>query len=119
MTAPRSNPRKPAAAKATADHLPKTEKPKVEKVDGGRRVTLRGISATVLDVALDDFELLDDLRAIDDGEAYRFPALLRRLVGADYDAVLEGLRDQTTGRVSSGDGIAWAREMLGALNPNS
>ena len=118
--------------KQPQDHLPKVEKPKVESVevevgegDGARtvpakRTTIQGITVTVTDEALDDFELLDDLHAIDvDKNASRFPSLLRRLIGDDYKAVMDGLRDKATGRVKVMSGTKFIRELLGALNPNS
>lgn len=108
-----------APRKAPADHLPKVEKPDVEKVDGGRNVTLSGVTVHVPDVALDDFELLDDLRAVDvERNASRFPALLRRLVGDDYPAVMDALRDTTTGRVPIEAGAGFIKDLFGALNPN-
>ncbi len=120
-----------AAPKKPQDHLPKVEKPKVEKVQvileegdkkrtvDGQRTTIRGITVTVLDESLDDFELLDDLRAVDvDHNASRLPALLRRLVGDDYRTVMDGLRDKTSGRVTIEAGSTFIRSVMEALNPN-
>lgn len=115
MTSPKTT----TPRKAPADHLPKAEKPKVEKVDGGRKVTLSGVSVTVANEALDDFELLDDLRAVDvDSNASRLPALLRRIVGDDYSAVMDALRDPKTGRVPIQAGTGFIKDLFGALNPN-
>lgn len=118
--------------KQPQDHLPKVEKPKVESVevtigegDGARtvpakRTTIQGITVTVLEEALDDFELLDDLRAVDvDKNVSRLPAVLRRLVGDGYQAVLDGLRDKGTGRVSIEAGSVFIRSVIEALNPNT
>ena len=124
---------KSAAAKAPQDHKAKAEKPKVDTVeidvDNGdgttrkakaRRVQLRGIVVTVPDEALDDFEVLDDIRAVQDEEdASRLPSLLRRLVGNDdYRRVMDALRGPT-GRVSVEDGSTFVLELFGALRPNS
>lgn len=112
--------RKPAGAKKPADHQPKAVKPTVEKVDGGREVTHRGFTVTVPDDAFDDFELLDDLRAVQvDQEAQRFPGLLRRLVGQDgYKTVMDGLRNPETGRVSVEDGVEYIGALFEAIAPN-
>lgn len=108
-----------AAPKKPQDHKPKAEDVKVEKVEGGRKVTLHGVTVTVTDDALDDFELLDDLRAVDvDKNASRLPALLRRLVGDDFSAVMDSLRAQHSGRVPIEAGGQFIRDLFGALNPN-
>ena len=118
--------------KQPQDHLAKVEKAKVETVEvtvgegddartiPAKRTIIQGITVTIPDEALDDFELLDDLRAIDvDRNASRFPSLLRRLVGDDYRVVIDSLRDTVTGRVPVASGSKFVTELLGALNPNS
>ena len=120
---------KKAAAKAPQDHKPKTEKPKVElveiDVDNGdgktrkakaHRVALRGIVVTVPTDALDDFEVLDDIRAVQDtDDASRLPALLRRLVGdVDYRRVMDALRG-SNGRVSVQDGSQFVLDLFEAV----
>jgi len=117
--------------KKPQDHLSKVEKPKVEKVQitigegqaertvDAQRTVIRGITVTVADEALDDFELLDDLRAVDvDRNASRLPALLRRLVGDDYREIMERLRDKDTGRVPIQSATEFIRSLMEALNPN-
>jgi len=114
------------------DHKAKTEKPKVDTVDitvgegdnartvKARRVAIRGIVVTVPDDALDDFEVLDDVRAVQDqDDASRLPSLLRRLVGDDdYRRVMTALRGDT-GRVSVEAGSTFVLDLFGALNPSS
>lgn len=113
------------------DRQPKTEKPKVDTVevtlgDGdakrtvkARRVAIRGIVVTVPEENLDDFEVLDDMRALNDNQdPSRMPALLRRLVGDDFRRVLDALRGEN-GRVSVEDGSNYVLELIQALNPNS
>lgn len=107
MTAPR----KPA------DHLPKAENPKVEKVDGAFHVTHKGVTVTVAIDALDDFELLDDIGAVEGGNAARLPSLLRRLIGEDYKPVLDAIRGDS-GRVKIEDASAYIGNLLGAIAPN-
>lgn len=128
----------PAGVKAPEDHKTKTEKPNVEHVeielpdgvddDGepkfrtvpARRVVLRDIEVTVPEEALDDFEVLDDIRAVQDNkDGSRLPSLLRRLAGPDeYKKVLEGLRG-ANGRVSVEDGSKFVLDLFAALAPNS
>lgn len=118
MTQTKSTTTRRAPAKPQ-DHLPKTETPKVEKIEGGRKVTISGITVTVSDDALDDFELLDDLRAVDvDKNTSRLPALLRRIVGDGYEAVMDALRVQGNGRVRIEAGTTFIKDLFGALNPN-
>jgi hypothetical protein len=123
----------PAGVAAPADHKAKAPaKPAVEQVeveltneDGSkrripaRRVSLRGIVVTVPEEALDDFEVLDDIRAGQDSQdASRLPALLRRLVGdSDYRRVIDGLRGPN-GRVSIEDGTTFVLDLFQALNPS-
>ncbi|MFZ4894635.1 hypothetical protein ACL9RL_09310 [Plantibacter sp. Mn2098] len=105
------------APKKPQDHQAKA--PTVKTVEGGREVTINGLTVTVADEALDDFELLDDLNSLEaEQKASRLPSILRRLVGDDYAAVLEALRDKKTGRVSVGAGSTFIKELFGVLNPN-
>jgi hypothetical protein len=129
---------RPAGAKAPTDRQPKIEKPKIESVeidladgfddDGApkfrkvpaSRVMIRDIEVTVPKEALDDFELLDDIRATqDEHDMSRFPSLLRRLVGDEaYKTILDALRGPN-GRVSASDGAEFVYDVFKALNPNS
>jgi hypothetical protein len=80
---------------------------------------VKPITVTVVEDALDDFELLDDLRAVqDDNDPSRFPSLIRRLLGDDYRDVMNELRG-TNGRVSVAVGTEFVWELFRALNPNS
>lgn len=112
------------AAKKPQDHEGK--KPTVKEVEGGKSVTFpelkngdaKPLTVTVTTDALDDFELLDDLRAIDvDKKASHLPSLLRRLVGDQYPAVLDALR-APDGRVKIEAGTKFIKDLFGALNPN-
>lgn len=124
--------------KAPQDRQSKTEKPKVDTVEidvltgesdengkpktrkvKARRVAIRGIVVTVPEEHLDDFEVLDDMRALNDNQdPSRMPSLLRRLVGDDFRRVLDALRG-ANGRVSVEDGSNYVLELIQALNPNS
>lgn len=120
---------------APQDH--KGKQPKVKEVDGGRQVTFpdrpvrdstgkvvfvdektQPLVVTVPLEALDDFELLDDLRAVDvDQNLSRLPSLLRRLLEDDYATAMNALRNEK-GRVTIEAGTEFIRDVFGALNPN-
>lgn len=95
----------------------KADEPVVEKGDGFTKVTLSGVTVTVTDEALNDFEILDELRALGMGHMVALPSLLRRLVGADQGKVLDALRGEN-GRVTITAGHRFVMTLLGAINPN-
>lgn len=105
----------PATAKKPADRKPKAEDPPAERV-----VTLRDHEWKIPQEALDDFELLDDMNALDQKkDATRFPALIRRILPDQWDDVMDVLRDEKTGRVSVEAGSQFVFELIQELNPNS
>ena len=104
----------PAGAKK-----PQDRKPKAEDAPTVTTVAVRGIDVTVPADALDDFELLDDLHELENGNATRLPAVLRRLVGDQWQAVMDVARDPETGRVSIESGAEVVREIMEGLAPNS
>lgn len=110
------------APKKPQDHLEKADKPKVELIEGGKKVIHRGVSVIVMDEALDDFELVDELSRVQFGDTSdrgRLPLICRRLVGDEgYKAIMDGLRGEN-GRVSVQAGFQFINELFGALNPNS
>lgn len=118
MTTPKTTAaKKPATAKRPADHKTPQAKPKL--VDGEYVVDIRGHEYKVPEASLDDFELLDDLKAVGEENATRFPSLLRRLVGDDgYRTAMNNLRDPETGRVGIEDGVALVRDLFEAIDPN-
>lgn len=111
-----------ATPKKPQDHQPKIVKPKVTKTDAGWDVEHKGVKLTVLTEALNDFELLDDLAALQVDEArsaHRIPLMLRRLAGNDgFKAVTDGLRGEN-GRVPIPETVQFVLEVFQALNPNS
>lgn len=111
-----------SSPKQPQDHQSKAEKPKVEIVEGGRKVTISGITVVVPDDALDDFELVEELSHVQFGKTEdrgRLPLILRRLVGdAGYKEVMDGLRAKN-GRVPVQVGFEFIQQLFGALNPNS
>lgn len=105
----------PKAAKQPQDHKPKAE-PKPETLTA----YVRGREWSVPSDALDDFELLDDLNALEQkGDATRLPAVLRRLLGEQWRDAMDVMRNTETGRVSIEAGSEFVMDLMGALNPNS
>lgn len=109
------------SVKQPEDRKPKVVKPKVEEVDGAKLVTLHDVQWRIDDDAMNDFELMDELREVDRSQdASAFPSMLRRLLGQDqYRRVLDVLRNPETGRVPADKGIEFVQHVFEALNPNS
>lgn len=103
----------PATAKKPTDRKPKAE------TDAERTVTVRGVEVTLSSSALDDFELLDDLGELENGNGGRLPRILRRLAGDSYRDLLDAARDEDTGKVTVEAGGELVQELLEALAPNS
>lgn len=106
-------PTPPKGAKKPADH-----KPKQAAASDVLTVTAAGQDWTVPATALDDFELLDDLGRLEDGDAARLPRIMRRLLGDDYARALDTLRDDE-GRVRIEPASEFITELLTGLDPNS
>lgn len=138
----------PATAKKPTDRKPPAKrkpKPKVKVITvqgpdgeeiGGREVTMHGVTVTVLDTALGDFETVDDLSLL--GEAYeavneaptpeeadqqllqeassRLPGLLRRLVGLDGSkAAMRALRRENDGQLQFEHAMVFITDLMEAL----
>ena len=97
---------------------PQDHKPKVETKDGKSTVTIKGITVSVEKDALDDFELLDDLAKMQDGEGARIASVAHRLFGDEFKTVMNGLRGEN-GRVSVTAASEFISELLSAISPNS
>lgn len=83
------------------------------------KVTVRDIDLTIdLDV-LDDFELLDMMASLEDGNALQAPRILRRIIGPEYQNVMRALRDPETGRIAGDVAVEFIRDLFAELNPNS
>lgn len=102
---------------------PQDHKPKAEKKAEARTVEVQGLTLTIAEESLNDFELLDDLYVLDSGTpaaALRMPRVLRAFLGDEqHRAVLEHLRDKDTHRVSIEAGAKFVGDLMGALDPNS
>lgn len=97
---------------------PQDRKPKVESVDGVSTVTIKGVTVRVEKDALDDFELLDDLARMQEGDGARISSVAHRLFGDDFKNVMDGLRGEN-GRVSVESASEFISELLAAVAPNS
>lgn len=110
-----------------SDHKPKGPKKgkKAAKVQKGLaqgkaiEVEVNGKAWTVSPSAVDDFELLEDLDAIDSGNVGRIPKVLRRVLGSEqYPAALDSLRGKN-GVVSIDAAATFFYKIFEAINPNS
>ncbi len=110
-----------AEPKKPQDHKPKTESPKVIVNDDSWDVTHRGVHLVIQKEALNDFELLDDLAALQTDQkkaSPRIPMVLRRLAGDDgFRATMDGLRGEN-GRVPIPETTKFVLEIFRSLNPN-
>lgn len=125
-------PKIPEGAKAPQDHQDKAG-PKYEEVEvtlnegtdderkvPARRVTVDGVTVTVPEEALDDFEVLDASSRLQQQDPSALTALLRLLVGNDWSRIMQELKaSASTGRVNVETGAKFVNDLLGALNPNS
>jgi hypothetical protein len=125
-----ATPRKTAAAKKTtaarsatarsrkapADH----KAPEAEQQKDFVEVTLRGATWRVDREVLDDFELLDDLNALDQrDDPTRMPSVLRRFLGdAQFAKAMDACRNDK-GRVTIEAGSEFVWDLMRELNPNS
>lgn len=93
---------------------PKTPQDRKPKASAHLVASVAGRDWTIDKDALDDFELLDDLGEIEAGNAARMPRVLRRLLGDQYRAALDTLRDDD-GKVRVEVGATFVRELFEAL----
>lgn len=84
-----------------------------------RNLTIRGIDIHVDMDALDDFELLDMMASLEDGNALQAPRILRRIIGPEYQNVMRALRDPETGRITGDVAVEFIRDLFTGLDPNS
>lgn len=81
-------------------------------------VTVRGLTLSVDPDTFDDFELLEEIAAVADGDALRVVPLAKRVFGSDYARVLDHLRTQS-GRVPATSVVAFLTDLMGKVSPNS
>lgn len=81
-------------------------------------VKVDGKAWSIKPSAVDDFELLEDLDAIDSGDPARIPKVMRRLLGNEqYAAAIEALRGKN-GVVSIEHAAKFFYKIVEAINPN-
>lgn len=94
-------------------------KTKTTRPDGGTaRVAVQGLTLDIDPAVFDDFELLEEMAAVADGDALRAVPLVRRVLGEDYRRVLDHLRTGT-GRVPATAVVGFLTDLMGAVSPNS
>lgn len=117
-----------AAPKKPQDHKPKSakaEKIKLMVGEGddareveGFRITLEGVTVELEQDALNDWEFLEDVADLQNGDGAKSVSLSRRLFGAAYSDIKENFRDERTGRVDSVKFQEFVQGVLEAV-PNS
>lgn len=107
-----------------SDHKKKAVKSKASKVQKAQaknepiEVEVEGSVWLINANAADDFELLEDLDAIDSGHVGRIPKVLRRILGPEqYPRAIESLRGKD-GIVSVTDAATLFYKIFEAINPN-
>lgn len=101
-----------AEAKKT---VKKPQDRKSKKADG---VTVDGVTVHVSADALDDFELLDDLSQMQEGNGARVTSAFRRMFGDDASRILDELREES-GRVRLSRASGFMVSVMKELAPNS
>lgn len=94
---------KTPAARKPAARKPQDRKPKAVEAAEPEAVTITvdGFSLIVDPETLDDFELLENVARVEDGDLSRLPQVLQRMFGAEqYAAVKEHLRNDA-GRITT------------------
>lgn len=104
------------------DHKPKAKKSKAanaKAIAKGESIEVEhnGKTWTIDGAALNDFELLEDLDAIDSGNYGRLPKVLRRMLGDEYKNLLDTLRDDK-GIVRVEEGAEFFYAVIRQGNPN-
>lgn len=107
--APKAAP--PAKAKKPADRKPKKGEPRAIKVGD--------LELTIDPDLLDDFELMDDIARLEEGEPQRAPSVLRRILGDDqFRQAMATLRDDK-GKVRMSAAMEFFQSVFKAFSPNS
>ena len=79
------------------------------------RVTVRGIKLKVRKDTMDDIDMVEDLGALQDGDIFALPRVLKRMFGDEYDVVKDRLANEHhITKVS--DMTAFFEEVLFACN---
>ncbi|MBS5976825.1 MAG: hypothetical protein KIA99_04395 [Actinomyces urogenitalis] len=95
-------------------------KPQDHKTGADGTVTVHGVTISITSDDLDDFELIDYLSRVNDGDPLAVAPLLHRLIPdkAVYRQVMDVLRDPETGRVPTEAAATFMTELLGEVVPS-
>lgn len=117
-----------AAPKKPQDHKAKAAKAEKIKLTIGKgddarevagfRVTVDDITVELEQDALNDWEFLEDVADLQNGDGAKSVSLSRRLLGDAYTEIKENFRDDRTGRVDSVKFQEFVQGVLEAV-PNS
>ena len=114
-TEPRPRQTIPAGVKQPTDRQEKATEP-----SSIRTATVRGVDVQLDTDLLDDFELMDDIARVEDGDVTRATKVLRRLLSdEDRAALMETARDPITKRIDIQAGMVVVQELFGTFDPNS
>lgn len=80
-----------------------------------KKITVRGITIKINPDVLDDIEVFEWLAEAQDGNAFVFPKLIKRMFGNDYAKVKEKLADKN-GITKASDMTDFFAEVMTALN---
>lgn len=103
-------------AKTTAPRKPQDRKPKAEEQTAAITVTVDDVTVTLDADSMDDYELMEDVAKIDDGQHYRIGRVLEKLLGADaHSAVKEKFREPDSGKVRMEGIVMFFHEVMKAV----
>ena len=97
-------------AKKPQDRLPKKS--------AVREVELRGVKLEIDPEVFNDFEVMDALDQMQEGNALRLAGLIRKIVGDKCKEVMDALRDGENGRVPIDAASDFFGELMEAVTPN-
>lgn len=123
MTTKTTTPKRKPAAKKPQDHLPK--KPSVKEIDGGKEVTVDGVTATILTAAMQDWRTGQKLAMLRKGglsfedSVILSGELFDRIFGkAQADRIVDELADEN-GHTEMPKVMKFFNDAVGAAFPNS
>lgn len=100
----------PEVSKKPQDRLPKK--------DALRSITVKGVDLVVDPKMFDDFEVVDSLFQLQNGNGLHAAGLLRKFAGEKFIDVMDALRDGENGRVPVDAAVGFLEELMDAVNPN-
>lgn len=99
--------------KKPQDRLPKKDAP--------REVVVQGVSLEIDPLVFDDFEVVDALDQLQDGNGLKVATLLRKILKTpeQFAKVMDALRDGEGGRVPVDKASDFVTELMDRAAPNS